>query len=653
MCARSAPVGGGPQRTSEEEQPRVQEDHGQRDEPADVPGPVGRVVGGLIARRRSGALAAITARPRRRPRVDRAIGRRLGGAGVPPQRRAARDERLRRGPAGRRRTQGVPVRPDHAASSGLGWRAMDPLESIYASFPGYNNLSEPLVRVDKDWKVDPGPGRRSGRWPTDGLSWTFNLQPGLMWTNGDEVTADDYVASFQYAADPTHAWDFSWYYDGIIRNFAEAARGHGADRPRSASRSARTSTRWCSRRSGRSPFLPAMLIWSAPLHAKSLAQYGSGVYNIDPATAVTCGPFKLEEFSPDRRVVAGREHRLHRHAQADDRQAGRQHRRPAAATSRATRRARSTASPSVSVRRPQGRPRRPRASRRSSSSTRATSAATTCSSTSPRRRSTTSACAWRSPRRSTARRSSRASWPRWRIPAYTWLMPGFPDADQDGAQVDPGLRRRRGQGAPRRGRLPGRPGVPAADARHPRWRPGDHAGRHPGGRREHHPDARRPDRPADAGPGALHGASCSSKPTKIPFGWVTYGMDYLDATNMLSVWKSGGRHNWNNAEFDKLVEDGGAITNDPAARSKAMKDAERLLVESARRCLRLPPAHRPAAEAVPHGILEGAQHDRLHRRPVARRRSRMTDRLRHPVPGRRRRDHAQGLTTRHRHRRSS
>ena len=58
-------------------------------------------------------------------------------------------------------------------------------------------------------------------------------------------------------------------------------------------------------------------------------------------------------------------------------------------------------------------------------------------------------------------------------------------------------------------------------------------------------------------------------------------MDYLDATNMLGVWKSGGRHNWNNAEFDKLVEDGGSITSDPAARSKAMKDAERLLVESA------------------------------------------------------------------------
>jgi ABC-type oligopeptide transport system substrate-binding subunit len=50
---------------------------------------------------------------------------------------------------------------------------------------------------------------------------------------------------------------------------------------------------------------------------------------------------------------------------------------------------------------------------------------------------------------------------------------------------------------------------------------------------------------------------------------------------MLSVWKGGGRHNWNNDEFDRLIEEGGAITSDPAARSQAMKDAERLLVESA------------------------------------------------------------------------
>ena len=127
-----------------------------------------------------------------------------------------------------------------------------------------------------------------------------------MWSNGDEVTADDYVASFRYAADPKHAWDFSWFYDGIIKNYGDGHPGRGADRPRSASSSARTSTRSSSRRSAPTPYLPAMLICSSPLHAKSLAKYGSGVYNTDPATAVTCGPFILQEFSPDRRVVRSR-----------------------------------------------------------------------------------------------------------------------------------------------------------------------------------------------------------------------------------------------------------------------------------------------------------------------------------------------------------
>ena len=128
--------------------------------------------------------------------------------------------------------------------------------------------------MDKDWQVIPG---QAEKWEVsaDGLTWTFKLKHGLLWTNGDEVTADDYVAAFKYAADPKHAWDFSWYYDGIIKNFGEAARGTvptdqvgiaaGADKYEVVFTTAKPV-----------PYLPAMLIWSAPLHAKSLAKYGSG-----------------------------------------------------------------------------------------------------------------------------------------------------------------------------------------------------------------------------------------------------------------------------------------------------------------------------------------------------------------------------------------
>ena len=124
-----------------------------------------------------------------------------------------------------------------------------------------------------------------------------------MWTNGDEVTADDYVASFQYAAEPDARLGLRVVLRRHHPQLRRGVRGRrcrprevgvkvGADKYQVVFETERPT-----------PFLPAMLIWSAPLHAQSLAQYGSGVYNIDPATAVTSGPFKLEEFSPDRRVV--------------------------------------------------------------------------------------------------------------------------------------------------------------------------------------------------------------------------------------------------------------------------------------------------------------------------------------------------------------
>jgi ABC-type transport system substrate-binding protein len=71
----------------------------------------------------------------------------------------------------------------------------------------------------------------------------------------------------------------------------------------------------------------------------------------------------------------------------------------------------------------------------------------------------------------------------------------------------------------------------------------------------------------------------NSKPTQIQFGMVSYGFDFLDPYNMLSVWLSGGRHNWNNAPFDEQVQKAASFTGDPAIRTRMFQDAERLLVE--------------------------------------------------------------------------
>jgi ABC-type transport system substrate-binding protein len=71
----------------------------------------------------------------------------------------------------------------------------------------------------------------------------------------------------------------------------------------------------------------------------------------------------------------------------------------------------------------------------------------------------------------------------------------------------------------------------------------------------------------------------TAKPTQILFGMVSYGMDFLDPYNMLSVWLSGGRHSWSNPDFDKSVKQAASFTGDPAERTKMFQDAERILVE--------------------------------------------------------------------------
>jgi ABC-type transport system substrate-binding protein len=73
----------------------------------------------------------------------------------------------------------------------------------------------------------------------------------------------------------------------------------------------------------------------------------------------------------------------------------------------------------------------------------------------------------------------------------------------------------------------------------------------------------------------------NAKPTGVQFGLISYGMDYLDPSNMLGVFLSGGRHTWSNAEFDALVKEAGSFTGDPTERVKMFQDAEKILVEDA------------------------------------------------------------------------
>ena len=56
-----------------------------------------------------------------------------------------------------------------------------------------------------------GLGAESWSQSADGLTWTFKLRPGLVWSDGVPLTAEDYVFALQRAA--TEGYDFAWYWD--------------------------------------------------------------------------------------------------------------------------------------------------------------------------------------------------------------------------------------------------------------------------------------------------------------------------------------------------------------------------------------------------------------------------------------------------------
>ncbi|MGP4062038.1 peptide ABC transporter substrate-binding protein [Halobacillus sp. H74] len=60
----------------------------------------------------------------------------------------------------------------------------------------------------------------------DGLTWTFNLREDAVWSNGDPVTANDFVYAWQRAVNPDTGSEYGPYMmGGIIKNAASIAEG--------------------------------------------------------------------------------------------------------------------------------------------------------------------------------------------------------------------------------------------------------------------------------------------------------------------------------------------------------------------------------------------------------------------------------------------
>lgn len=462
-----------------------------------------------------------------------------------------------------------------------GWRTfttIDFFQAVYERADALTDLlSDSLVRLDKNFQVNPG---AATEWSVDesGLVWTFKLDPNLMWNDGTPVTADDYVATFRYGADPTHAWDFSWYYQGVIKNWTQAVNGEVPVEEIGVRAVDAHTLEFTTEMPA--PYLPAMLLYSAPLQKKALETHG-GLYNSNPATSVSSGPYKLVEWTKDQRLVyeinpdykgtnipyiqrlvvvaIGQPSQLLPAYEANEIDfvwgSG-------------------TLSP-ADLQLIENDPELSAQYHPHYGDFRTYYFAFDVSKPPFDNLLVRQAFAHVLDRDTILANIVK----RQGIPAYSFLMPGFPasnsEAFKDTYSYDVEKAKQllaeagypNGEGFPKlvmKLRAEGPTPVAVAQA---------------------YASALKENLGIEVEVSNMdfkaYMDELNAKPTQVQFTLISYGMDYLDPSNMLGVFLSGGRHPWSNAEYDRLVREASSFTGDPAERTRMFQEAEKILVEDA------------------------------------------------------------------------
>lgn len=447
---------------------------------------------------------------------------------------------------------------------------------------GFDQFSDSLVQLDQNMQLFPG---AATSWePTeDGLGWIFHLRGDQMWSDGTPVTAMDWVRSYQFMADPVNAYDFQWMWLGVIAGWDEATAGEIA--PDEIGVEAVDDNTLLIRTQNPFPPLPATTMYWPPMQAKSLGEPGNWhpEYILDPATSVSSGPFMVVEFVPGDHLlleanpdyigprtpwlrqmigvygdlingsfIAFQNHEIEAvdytylkpsdYVIINENEEMRVNFRPHAGDFRTDYLLFDTFNPpfnDLNVR---------------------------------------LAFAKAVDREAIVDNVINVGGAQAAYPAYSFLAPGFPGWDEAGDFRD----------------------VQAYDCDAAKQLLAD-AG-YPNG--EGFPAQELKLRGEGEGIMSWYVAVAASisqclnieievnnmeassymdallaRPTKLQFGGVSYGMDFLDPANMLGVWKSTGRHSWRSADFDNLVNEADQMVTDRDARMAKYHEAERLLVE--------------------------------------------------------------------------
>jgi oligopeptide transport system substrate-binding protein len=159
--------------------------------------------------------------------------------------------------------------------------------------------SQPVPAAAEKWEISP-----------DGLTYTFHLRASAKWSNGDPLTAQDFVASWRRALAPAVAAENA-YLLYPLKNAAALNSGQLTDLSALGAEALDDHTlRLTLKRP--TPYLPALTaqpVWF-PVNPRVLAKFGD-VNQRQPAwtrpeNLVGNGPFTLAEWTPNARLVVAK-----------------------------------------------------------------------------------------------------------------------------------------------------------------------------------------------------------------------------------------------------------------------------------------------------------------------------------------------------------
>ncbi len=96
--------------------------------------------------------------------------------------------------------------------------AVDGANMIIHAFEG-------LLKFDKNNDIVSGLAE-SYEVSEDGITWTFHLRDGLKWSDGSDLTADDFVYSWKRVVDPATAAPYGYDLMNYVKGFDEAQEGN-------------------------------------------------------------------------------------------------------------------------------------------------------------------------------------------------------------------------------------------------------------------------------------------------------------------------------------------------------------------------------------------------------------------------------------------